>query len=113
MICYFVEIAQEMPEQRTDPNAPLWEALVAVPDEAERSVKREQAMARHGNRQNRHRHRLRIVNDPDFKPHARRAWLVDFDGMRARYPETDFTFPDFITDDRCQVWFLRKPHLEV
>lgn len=112
MIYYCVEIAQEMPEQRTDHNVLLWEALVAVPEEVESSVEgsrewhaMEIARTAIG--------RLRLVNDPDFRPHARRAWKVEFDGMRARYPETDFTFPHFETDDRCRVWFLRKPHSEV
>lgn len=113
MVYYFVEIAQEMPEERTDPDAPFWEALVEIPDNVENSLgnvsrqlhAREIARTAIG--------RLRSANDPDFKPHARRAWQVFFDGIRERYPETDFTFPHFVTDDRCQVWFLRKPHSEV
>ena len=108
MTCYCVEIAQEMPKQRTDHNVPLWEALVAVADEVEKSVEgsrqwhaMEIARTAIG--------RLKLVNDPDFKPQARRAWQVHFDGTRYRYPEKDFTFPHFVTDNGCKVWFLNKP----
>ena len=52
MIYYCVEIAQEMPEQRTDHNVPLWEALVAVPDEVEiRSKRHNQSRDLHPDRE--------------------------------------------------------------
>jgi hypothetical protein len=48
-----------------------------------------------------------------FQPHARQAQRVDFDAIREGHPERDFAFPDFITDDECRVWFLKKPHSEL
>lgn len=114
MIYYHVEIAQQFPEGRDDPNAPRWEALVEMPDAGRRTVAKTisrewQAMEIAIEAIN----RLRLINDPKFEPHARWARAVNFDQLRAAYSEVDFTFPHFITDDNCRVWFLRKPHPEV
>ena len=50
-IHYRVEIGEEFPEQRENPNTPRWEALVEIPDEVQRTVKAkklESPMACHG-----------------------------------------------------------------
>src|SRR5258708_2176229 len=112
---YRVEIGEEIPDQRANSNAPRWEALVEIPGELQRTVKAkkvsrewqamELARTESGN--------LRLINVPKFTPPARRAEKVDFDALRRTYSAVDFTFPDFITEDKCRIWFLRKPHSEV
>jgi hypothetical protein len=54
-----------------------------------------------------------LVNDPDFKPRARFAEKIDFDQMRERCSHVYFTFPHYLTDNECRVWFLKKPEPEV
>jgi hypothetical protein len=114
-VCYRVEICEERPEQRENPNTPRWEAFVEIPDEVRRTVKAknlslqwhamELAKTAIG--------RLRLVNDPQFTPHAQLAERVDFDAVPRTYSGVDFTFPHFITEDNCRIWFLRKPHSEL
>lgn len=114
-VCYRVEIGEELPEQRENPNAPRWEAFVEIPDEVRRTVKAQnlnlQLHAMELARTAIGRHRL--VNDPQFTAHARLAERVDFDAVRRTYSGVDFTFPHFVTEDNCRIWFLRKPHPEV
>jgi hypothetical protein len=111
-VYYRVDIGQEFPDQRENPDVPRWEVLVEVPDDVRRGVKgslqwhaMELARTAIG--------KLRAANDPYFQPHARQAQRVDFDAIREGHPERDFAFPDFITDDECRVWFLKKPHSEL
>jgi len=47
--------------------------------------------------------KLRSVNDPLFQSHAHQAERLDFDAICEAYPERDFTFLDFITDDKCRI----------
>jgi hypothetical protein len=112
---YRVEIGEEIPDQRENPNAPRWEALVEITGELQRTVKAKNlSLEWHAMELARTAiGKLRLVNDPQFTPHARRAEKVDFDTLRRTYSAVDFTFPDFITEDKCRIWFLRKPHSEL
>jgi hypothetical protein len=114
-VYYRVEIGQEFAEQPEIPNAPRWEALVEIPHEVQRTVKAQNlSLEWHAMELARTAiGKLRLINDPQFTPHARRAEKVDFDTIRRTYSAVDFTFPDFITEDNCRIWFLRKPHSEV
>ena len=114
-IHYRVEIGEEFPEQRENPNTPRWEALVEIPDEVQRTVKAENlSLQWHAMELARTAiGKLTLINDPQFTPHARLAEKVHFDAVHRTYSAVDFTFPDFITEDNCRIWFLRKPHSEM
>jgi hypothetical protein len=115
LVHYRVEIGEEFPERRENPDAPRWEALVEIPGEVQRTVKAKNlSLEWHAMELARTAiGKLRLINDPQFTLHARHAEKVDFDAVRRTYSAVDFTFPHFISEDNCRIWFLRKPHSEV
>jgi hypothetical protein len=111
-IYYRVDIGQQFPEQRANPDVPHWEAFVEIPDNVRKTVKgslqwhaMETALTAID--------RLRSVNDPLFKPHSRLAQRVDFDVTREAYPELDLRFPEFITSGECPRMVPEKTHSEL
>jgi hypothetical protein len=114
-IHYRVEIGEEFPEQRENPNTPRWEALVEIPDEVQKTVEAKNlSLQWHAMELARTAiGKLTLINDPQFTPQARLAEKVHFDAVHRTYSAVDFTSPDFITEDNCRIWFLRKPHSEM
>jgi hypothetical protein len=88
---YRVEIGEEFPEQRANPNTPRWEALVEIPDEVQRTVKAKNlSLQWHAMELARTAiGKLTLINDPQFTPHARLAEKVHFDAVQRTYSAAD------------------------